>query len=56
MAFDGKGDSARRYGLKGMPSSYLIGRDGKVVHVHKGFVEDDRKDLEARIAQALGTP
>jgi hypothetical protein len=38
-----------------MPSSYLIGRDGKVVAAHKGFKEEDRKDLETRIAQALTT-
>jgi cytochrome c biogenesis protein CcmG/thiol:disulfide interchange protein DsbE len=54
VAFDAKGDSAKRFGLKGMPSSYLIGRDGQLVAVHKGFKGDDRKELEARIALALG--
>jgi len=55
VAFDAKGDSARRFEVKGMPSSYLIGRDGKVVVAHKGFKEEDRKDLEARITQALAS-
>ena len=55
VAFDAKGDSAKRFEVKGMPSSYLIGRDGKVVVAHKGFKEEDRKDLEARIAQALAS-
>ena len=55
VAFDAKGDSARRFEVKGMPSSYLIGRDGKLVASHKGFKEEDRKDLEARIAQALAS-
>lgn len=55
LAFDAKGDSAKRFEIKGMPSSYLIGRDGKVVAAHKGFKEEDRKDLETRIAQALTT-
>jgi cytochrome c biogenesis protein CcmG, thiol:disulfide interchange protein DsbE len=55
VAFDAKGDSARRFDVKGMPSSYLIGRDGKVFAAHKGFKEEDRQDLESRIAQALGT-
>jgi len=53
LAFDAKGDSAKRFEIKGMPSSYLIGRDGKVVAAHKGFKEQDRKDLEMRISQAL---
>jgi cytochrome c biogenesis protein CcmG, thiol:disulfide interchange protein DsbE len=55
LAFDAKGESAKRFEVKGMPSSYLIGRDGKVVAAHKGFKEVDRKDLETRIAQALTT-
>jgi cytochrome c biogenesis protein CcmG, thiol:disulfide interchange protein DsbE len=54
VAFDAKGDSARRFEVKGMPSSYLIGRDGKVIAAHKGFKDEDRKELDARIAQALG--
>ena len=53
VAFDTKGESAKRFEVKGMPSSYLIGRDGKVFAAHKGFKEEDRKELEARIAQAL---
>ena len=54
VAFDAKGDSAKRFEIKGMPSSYLIGRDGKVAAAHRGFKEQDRKELESRIAQALG--
>jgi thiol-disulfide isomerase/thioredoxin len=53
VAFDAKGESAKRFELKGMPSSYLIGRDGRLVAIHKGFKDDDRKDLEASIALAL---
>jgi thiol-disulfide isomerase/thioredoxin len=55
LAFDAKGDSAKRFDVKTMPSSVLIGRDGTVVATHKGFKEVDRKDLEARIAQALAS-
>lgn len=53
VAFDAKGDSARRFDVKSMPSSYLIGRDGSVVALHKGFKDEERKELESRIAQAL---
>lgn len=53
VAFDAKGDTARRFEVKGMPSSYLIDREGRLIAVHKGFKPADRQDLEARIAQAL---
>jgi cytochrome c biogenesis protein CcmG/thiol:disulfide interchange protein DsbE len=53
VAFDAKGESARRFDVKAMPSSVLIDRAGKVVAMHKGFRDEDRKELEARIAQAL---
>lgn len=53
IAFDPKGDSAKRFDVRGMPSSYLIGRDGKVFAAHRGFREEDRQALEAHVAQAL---
>lgn len=53
IAFDAAGDSARRYGVKGMPSSVLVAPDGRVVFVHSGFRDDQRAELERRIAAAL---
>jgi len=53
VAFDAKGDSAKRFEVKGMPSSYLIGRDGRVIAAHKGYKEEDRQELEAHIASAV---
>jgi cytochrome c biogenesis protein CcmG/thiol:disulfide interchange protein DsbE len=53
VAYDPKGDSAKRYEIKGMPSSVLIGADGKVIAVHQGFKDDDRAELEAKFASAL---
>lgn len=53
VAFDATKDSAKRFEVKGMPYSYVIGRDGKVIAAHKGFNADDRKELEARIVLAL---
>jgi len=55
VAFDGKGESARLFAIKGMPSSVLIGPDGRVIAVHSGFRDEERKELEARIAVALAT-
>lgn len=54
LAFDSKGESAKRIGVKGMPTSLLIGPDGKVLMVHLGFRAEDRADLEARLVAALG--
>lgn len=53
LAFDAKGESAKRFGVKGMPTSVLIGKDGKVLLVHQGFREEDRRELEEKLAAAL---
>lgn len=56
IAFDAGGDSARRYGIKGMPTSVLVAPDGRVVFVHAGFRDDQRAELERRILAALPAP
>lgn len=53
VAFDESGESASKYKLKGMPSSYLIGRDGKLYASHIGFIEKDKKKLEQAIKELL---
>jgi thiol-disulfide isomerase/thioredoxin len=53
IAFDAKGEAAKRFDVKSMPSSYLVGRDGKIIAAHKGFKDEDREELESRIAAAL---
>lgn len=53
IAFDPAGKVPGRYGLKGMPTSYLIGRDGKLLAEHVGFKDADRAPLEAKIQAAL---
>ncbi len=53
IAFDQKGDSAKAYKLRGMPSSYLIGRDGKLYASHIGFREKDKPIMEQAIQQLL---
>jgi thiol-disulfide isomerase/thioredoxin len=53
IAFDPQGGTPRRYAVKGMPSSVLIGPDGRVLSRHAGFRDDDRAPLEAAIAAAL---
>jgi thiol-disulfide isomerase/thioredoxin len=53
VAFDAKGDSAKRYAVKGMPTSVLIGPGGQVLAVHNGFRDNQRAELEAAIQAAL---
>jgi cytochrome c biogenesis protein CcmG/thiol:disulfide interchange protein DsbE len=54
IGFDPQGATPRSYGIKGMPSSVLIGPDGKVLLEHSGFRDADRAELENKIESALG--
>jgi cytochrome c biogenesis protein CcmG, thiol:disulfide interchange protein DsbE len=56
VAFDPQGDTPRRYAVKGMPTSVLIGADGVVLRQHAGFRDDDKPVLEAAIVAALARP
>jgi thiol-disulfide isomerase/thioredoxin len=53
IAYDESGQSASLYKLKGMPSSYLIVRDGKVYASHIGFRDKDKLQLEQTIKNLL---
>lgn len=53
ILFDPLGKAASKYQLPSMPSSYLIGKDGKVVVAHSGFREGDDRVLEAEIEKLL---
>ena len=53
IAFDPDGKTPKAYGVKGMPTSMLIGADGKVLMVHQGFKDEHRDELEKQIKQAV---
>jgi thiol-disulfide isomerase/thioredoxin len=53
VAFDPAQESPARFEVKAMPSSLLIGPDGRVIRVHAGFHDDQREELERAIQQAL---
>ena len=53
VAFDPGGKTPRAYAVKGMPTSVLIGPDGKVLMVHNGFRPEERQALEAQIKLSL---
>jgi len=55
IAFDPEGSVAEQYQVMGMPSSYLIGRDGKLHGSHIGFRNKDKAELEKNIAELIGS-
>ncbi|MGE5625433.1 MAG: TlpA disulfide reductase family protein [Bacillota bacterium] len=56
VIYDSQGKLAERYRLIGMPSSFLIGRDGTVIKKHEGFFDTSPAQFEAEIRTALGEP
>ncbi|MFZ6719958.1 TlpA family protein disulfide reductase [Undibacterium sp. Ji49W] len=54
IGYDPKGVTPRQYDVKGMPSSVLIDRDGKVLSLHAGFNEGSKAKIEQAIVAALG--
>jgi cytochrome c biogenesis protein CcmG, thiol:disulfide interchange protein DsbE len=53
LAFDADGETPKHFQVKAMPTSVLIGTDGRVLMRHEGFKDDDRAALEAAIVSAL---
>jgi thiol-disulfide isomerase/thioredoxin len=51
--FDADKSLARKYEVVAMPSSFLIGRDGRVVTKHLGFKVLQQEEYEAAIRAAL---
>lgn len=53
IGYDPEGKVAEIYQVKGMPSSYIIDRQGQVRVAHTGFRERDKQALEAEIKALL---
>jgi thiol-disulfide isomerase/thioredoxin len=53
IAFDPQGATPAAFDVKGMPSSYLVDRQGVVVAVEEGFFDERTQALEARIRALL---
>ena len=53
VGFDPQGQTPALYAVKAMPSSYLIGRDGRIAFLHRGYAPEDAAKLEQEIRQAL---
>lgn len=54
IAFDQTGQSAADFDIMAMPSSFLIDRNGKIIHKHLGFRQKDKATIEHSIQLALG--
>lgn len=55
VLFDPEGNAAKTFGVPSMPTSYLIDKNGEIVHVHRGFKSCDKEPLESEIATLLGS-
>lgn len=53
VIYDPKGHIARHFKIKGMPSSMLIDREGKIRQSHSGFFSNKIKSYEAEITALL---
>jgi len=55
VALDPQATMPPQYGVKGMPTSYLIDGNGEIILQHTGFNDSHKADLEAAIQKALET-
>ena len=53
IIYDPEGKLARQFGVIGMPSSFIIGRDGQIVTDHVGFKRHLIAEYETSIREAL---
>lgn len=53
VAYDPEGKVASAYRVKGMPSSYLIDRQGRIQKTHIGYREETSGDMESAIRALL---
>jgi len=53
IVYDAGGATPSAYGVKGMPSAYLVDPAGRIVAVEQGFREEAAAELEARVRALL---
>ncbi|MBT4521408.1 MAG: TlpA family protein disulfide reductase [Halieaceae bacterium] len=53
VVWDSSGDTPSRYQVPGMPTAFLIDRNGIVREVHIGFRKSDAEALRAKIVELL---
>ena len=55
VVYDAPGATPAAWAVKGMPSSYLVDRSGKVVMVEQGFRDEQKPEVEQRIRELTAT-
>lgn len=55
IGFDPDGELARQFKLIGMPSAYILDRDGELVKKHVGFRNSKREEYEQSIKDILSS-
>lgn len=55
ILYDAEGALAAKYDVPGMPSSYVFGRDGRLITKHIGFRNAAREEREAELQKLLST-
>jgi cytochrome c biogenesis protein CcmG/thiol:disulfide interchange protein DsbE len=55
VVYDAAGATPAAWAVKGMPSSYLIDRSGRVVMVEQGFRDEQKAVVESRIRDLLAS-
>lgn len=53
MAYDPDETASKAYGVKGIPHMVVIGRDGKIVEVFRGYGESSLEPIVAAINKAI---
>ncbi|WP_114239816.1 TlpA disulfide reductase family protein [Dyella sp. C9] len=52
----GDNSISKPYGIDGLPYMVMIGRDGRIAHIHVGYGEDDLDGILAELQDLLNAP
>jgi thiol-disulfide isomerase/thioredoxin len=56
IVYDESGATPAAWGVKGMPTSYLVDAQGKVNFVERGFLDERKAEIEQRVAALVAAP
>ena len=56
LAHDYNKASSTAYGVKGIPHMVIVGKDGRILNVHKGYNDEALEPLMAEINAAMSKP
>jgi thiol-disulfide isomerase/thioredoxin len=56
VAADSNGNCAKEFGVKAMPSTFLVDRKGVIREIHYGFRPGEAKEFRGKVEQLLAEP